>query len=136
MILKIAVLALLITLAVTIIGTVLLLRQAGKPEEERTSPIFAPEHIENPKTQEDWDAWEKDPWKEQWDDWDEWKLQKPDGPENREKAANPVNGEKRKPTEDTDGLKDQGNTDKAEDPDGSETREKPEKSDNMTEYRK
>lgn len=115
MILKIAVVALLITLAVTIVGTILLLRQAGKPEEERTSPIFAPEHIENPQTQEDWDAWEKDPWMEQWedwDDWDQWKLQKPDGPENREKAANPVNGEKRKPTEDPDGLKDQENTDK------------------------
>lgn len=115
MILKIAVVALLITLAVTIVGTILLLRQAGKPEEERTSPIFAPEHIENPKTQEDWDAWEKDPWKEQWedwDDWDQWKLQKPDGPENRENADNPVNGENRKPTEDPDGLKDQENTDK------------------------
>ena len=44
-----------------------------------------------------------------------------------------MNGEKRKPTEDPDGLKDRENTDKAEDPDGSETREKPEKSDHMAE---
>lgn len=92
MILKIAVVALLITLAVTIVGTILLLRQAGKPEEERTSPIFAPEHIENPKTQEDWDAWEKDLWKEQWedwDDWDQWKLQKPEDPDGSETREKP-----------------------------------------------
>ena len=71
----IALIALAITIVVTIIGTTLLLRQARKPEDERKGEIFQPEHIDDPQTEEDWkkwdnDDWSKDDWEEQWQNWD------------------------------------------------------------------
>lgn len=71
----IALIALAITIVVTIIGTTLLLRQARKPEDERRGEIFQPEHIDDPQTEEDWkkwddDDWSKDEWEEQWNNWD------------------------------------------------------------------
>lgn len=71
----IALIALAITIVVTIIGTTLLLRQARKPEDERKGEIFQPEHIDDPQTEEDWkkwdnDDWSKDEWEEQWQNWD------------------------------------------------------------------
>ena len=71
----IALIALAITIVVTIIGTTLLLRQARKPEDERRGEIFQPEHIDDPQTEEDWkkwddDDWNKDEWEEQWNNWD------------------------------------------------------------------
>ena len=71
----IALIALVITIVVTITGTTLLLRQVKKPESQRKGEIFQPEHIDDPQTEEDWkkwddDDWKKDEWEEQWDNWD------------------------------------------------------------------
>ena len=71
----IALIALVITIIVTITGTTLLLRQVKKPENQRKGEIFQPEHIDDPRTEEDWkkwddDDWSKDEWEEQWDNWD------------------------------------------------------------------
>ena len=71
----IALIALVITIIVTITGTTLLLRQVKKPESQRKGEIFQPEHIDDPQTEEDWkkwddDDWKKDEWEEQWDNWD------------------------------------------------------------------
>ena len=71
----IALIALVITIIVTITGTTLLLRQVKKPESQRKGEIFQPEHIDDPRTEEDWkkwddDDWSKDEWEEQWNNWD------------------------------------------------------------------
>ena len=71
----IALIALVITIIVTITGTTLLLRQVKKPESQRKGEIFQPEHIDDPQTEEDWkkwddDDWKKDEWEEQWNNWD------------------------------------------------------------------
>ena len=71
----IALIALVITIIVTITGTTLLLRQIKKPESQRKGEIFQPEHIDDPQTEEDWkkwdnDDWSKDEWEEQWNNWD------------------------------------------------------------------
>jgi hypothetical protein len=68
MFITIALLALVITIIVTLTMTVLLLREARKPESERKSEIFQPEHIENPKTEADWEEWDKDEWADLWKD--------------------------------------------------------------------
>lgn len=68
---KIALIALVITIIITVVGTILLLRQVRKPESERSSEIFKPEHIDDPLTEKDWAKWDDDDWKK--DDWaDEW----------------------------------------------------------------
>lgn len=68
---KIALIALVITIIVTVVGTILLLRQVRKPESERKSEIFQPEHIDDPLTEKDWEKWDNDDWKK--DEWaDEW----------------------------------------------------------------
>lgn len=72
----IALLALAITAAITVTGTILLLRQARKPENERKSDILKGEHLKNPKTEADWKEWDDDPWahdewERKWDEWDE-----------------------------------------------------------------
>lgn len=72
---KIALIALVITIIVTVVGTILLIRQVRKPESERKSELFKPEHIDKPLTEKDWAEWEYDSWKD--DDWknDGWEEQ-------------------------------------------------------------
>lgn len=71
----IALIALAVTAAATIAGAALLLKESRKPESERKSEIFQPEHIDDPLTEDDWKKWDEDDWKydeweSQWDNWD------------------------------------------------------------------
>lgn len=83
---KIALIALVITIIVTVVGTIILLRQVRKPESERKSEIFQAEHIDEPLTEKDWvkwddDDWKKDDWADEWsDEWENW-FEKREGQE-------------------------------------------------------